>query len=98
MDKFLYYNDLFSIYKELLTTKEQEIFSLYYEENLSLSEIAENRSISRSAVGATIKIVEKKLEDYEKILKIHNRNNKINDLCEKIQDENLRKKLKQIIE
>ena len=51
MDKVLYYNNLFSIYQKLLTLKEQNIFSLYYEENLSLSEIAENLGISRSAVG-----------------------------------------------
>ena len=70
MDKILYYNNLFSIYRELLTEKEQNIFSLYYEENLSLSEIAENLQITRSAVGNTVKIVEKKLEEYEKKLHI----------------------------
>ncbi len=70
MDKILYYNNLFSIYRELLTKKEQNIFSLYYEENLSLSEIAENLQITRSAVGNTVKIVEKKLEEYEKKLHI----------------------------
>ena len=59
MDKILYYNNLFSIYRELLTKKEQNIFSLYYEENLSLSEIAENLQITRSAVGNTVKNVEK---------------------------------------
>ena len=70
MNKVLYYNNLFSIYRELLTEKEQNIFSLYYEENLSLSEIAENLQITRSAVGNTVKIVEKKLEEYEKKLHI----------------------------
>lgn len=70
MNRVLYYNNLFSIYRELLTEKEQNIFSLYYEENLSLSEIAENLQITRSAVGNTVKIVEKKLEEYEKKLHI----------------------------
>ena len=70
MNKVLHYNNLFSIYRELLTEKEQNIFSLYYEENLSLSEIAENLQITRSAVGNTVKIVEKKLEEYEKKLHI----------------------------
>ena len=51
MNKFLYYNDLFNFYKELLTTKEKEIFALYYEENYSMGEISENLNISRSAVG-----------------------------------------------
>ena len=58
MNKFLYYNDLFNLYKELLTTKEKEIFALYYEENYSMGEISENLNISRSAVGNTVKIVE----------------------------------------
>ena len=57
MDKVVYFNNLFTIYKELLTLKEQEIFSLYYEENLSMGEIALNKDISRSAVGSTVKIV-----------------------------------------
>ena len=74
MNRVLYYNNLFSIYRELLTEKEQNIFSLYYEENLSLSEIAENLQITRSAVGNTVKIVEKKLEEYEKKLHIFAKN------------------------
>ena len=69
MNKVLYYNELFSYYKELLTKKEQEVFSLYYEENLSMGEIALLKNISRSAVGFMIKKVTEKLDNYEKILK-----------------------------
>ena len=46
MDKFLYFNELFSLYGKLLTKNEQNIFSLYYEENLSLQEIADNLNVS----------------------------------------------------
>ena len=46
MDKFFYYNNLFSVYRNLLTLKEQNVFSLYYEENLSLSEIAEKYGVN----------------------------------------------------
>ena len=74
MDKILYFNSLFSIYRDLLTKKEQNIFSLYYEENMSLSEIALELDISRSAVGNTIKIVEQKLENYEQKLKLNEKN------------------------
>ena len=76
MNKFLYYNDLFNLYKELLTTKEKEIFALYYEENYSMGEISENLNISRSAVGNTVKIVENKLSKYESILHIKEKNEK----------------------
>ena len=68
MDKVLYYNELFSCYGELLTKKEQELFSIYYEENLSMGEIAELKKVSRSGVGARIKRIEKKLEYYESII------------------------------
>lgn len=78
MNKVLYYNNLFTIYRELLTQKEQNIFSLYYEENLSLSEIAENLKITRSAVGNTVKTVEKKLDFYENKLKVYEKNSLLN--------------------
>lgn len=70
MDKFFYYNDLFSIYRELLTENEKKIFSYYYEENLSMGEISSNVGVSRSAIGNTIKTVEKKLDYYEGVLKL----------------------------
>ena len=65
MEKFLKYNKLFDCYANLLTNKEKEIFKDYYEEDLSLQEIAENNNVSRSAIHKTIKNVEEKLEYYE---------------------------------
>ncbi len=97
MEKFVYFNALFDIYKELLTQKEQNVFSYYYEENLSLGEIAELLNVSRSAIGNTVKIVEKKLEKYESILKIYNRNQKLKELCSQIKDKKLRKALEEFI-
>ena len=97
MNKFLYFNLLFSTYKELLTKREQEIFSSYYEENLSMGEIAENRSISRSAVGNTIKIVEKKLEKYENLLQIVSKNNKIEEIIKKVKEEEIKKELEKLL-
>ena len=88
MNKVIYYNELFSYYKELLTLKEQEVFSLYYEENLSMGEIALIKNISRSAVGFKIKKVEKKLDDYEKIIKKREIFNKLQKIILKI-DNNL---------
>ncbi len=62
-------NDLFDIYQEFLTPKEQEIFQLYYQEDYSLTEIKDILNISRSAIHNTLKIVENKLMNYEQ--KIH---------------------------
>ena len=56
---------LFEQYKELLTEKQREIVSLYYEEDYSLGEISENLNVSRQGVYDTLKRSEKILRDYE---------------------------------
>ena len=88
---------LFEQYKELLTDKQREIVSLYYEEDYSLGEISENLNISRSAVGNTVKIVEGKLSKYESVLHIKEKNEKLMELSEKLEDENLKGELEKII-
>ena len=80
MKDFIYYNELFEIYGTLLTDKERETFKDYYCEDLSLSEIADNKSISRAAVQKMVSNVIDKLNYYENILKI-NKNNKTLKEC-----------------
>ncbi|MGN1337765.1 MAG: YlxM family DNA-binding protein [Candidatus Coprovivens sp.] len=80
MENFIYYNSLFDIYSDLLTDKEKENFSDYYQEDLSLAEIAENKNISRSAVQKTIKNVIQKLDNYESKLHIYENNCKLRDV------------------
>lgn len=70
MENREYLNRLFDIYRGLLTEVEQDTFVNYYKEDLSLSEIAENKNITRSGVSKTLGIVEKKLNNYECLLKI----------------------------
>ena len=36
MDKFLYYNELFLVYKDLIKESNREIFDLYYEDKLKV--------------------------------------------------------------
>ena len=50
MEKFDYINQLLPFYIELLTKKQQEIMTLYYYDNYSLSEIAEQLEISRNTL------------------------------------------------
>ena len=45
---------LFDFYGELLTDRQKEFYQLYYDEDLSLSEIAENYGISRQGVRDVI--------------------------------------------
>ena len=68
MKEFVYYSELYDIYSFLFTDKQKEIFSLYFEENLSLSEIAEYKKVSKSYVGKIITNAKQKLDYYEKNL------------------------------
>ncbi|MEN6460722.1 MAG: YlxM family DNA-binding protein [Syntrophomonas sp.] len=55
-------------YGPLLTPKQQDIMNLYYENDLSLTEIADIRNVTRQAVYDIIKRAAKTLEEYEQRL------------------------------
>ena len=59
---------LLEIYGKLLTEKQYQYIDYYYNEDLSLSEIAENENITRQAVRDLIKKGERKLFEYEEKL------------------------------
>lgn len=61
----LKYVMLSDFYSNLLTEKQREFLSLYYEEDLSLGEISENFGISRQAVYDSIRSSEMCLERFE---------------------------------
>ena len=56
---------LYDFYGSLLTDRQREVMELYYGENLSLSEIAAEFSISRQGVHDNVKRCNKILSDYE---------------------------------
>ena len=56
---------LFDFYGETLTEKQRELFDLYYNEDLSLSEIAEHAGITRQGVRDSIKRAEHALGEME---------------------------------
>ena len=80
MEEFVYYNNLFDVYSSLLTEKEQVTFKDYYQEDLSLSEIANENNVSRAAVQKTIKTVLDKLKYYEDILHVYEKNVRLSEL------------------
>lgn len=64
---------LFDVYAPLLTDRQRDIMSLYYNEDESLSEIAENTGITRQGVRDCIKKTEAQLVEYENALKLASR-------------------------
>ena len=72
-DKIVQITLLFDFYGQLLTEKQIEIIDMYYNNDLSLSEIAEQQEISRQGVYDTLKRAEKTLSEYEDKLGLVNR-------------------------
>ena len=68
MEKNVKISMLWQIYGKLLTEKQYEYIDYYYNNDLSLSEIAENENITRQAVRDIIKKGERKLFEYEEKL------------------------------
>ncbi|HFI0463158.1 TPA: YlxM family DNA-binding protein [Streptococcus suis] len=70
LESMIRMNQLFAYYQDLLTDKQREMLSLYYEEDYSLAEIADYYQVSRQAVHDTLKRSEKALEQYEASLNL----------------------------
>ena len=64
-EKTIKYTKLFNLYGALLSNAQQEILNDYFFLDLSISEISENRGISRAAVEDALSKGCKKLDQYE---------------------------------
>lgn len=63
-------NLLMDLYEELLTDKQREYLDLYYHQDLSLSEIALIKNVSKNAVFDNLKKAINHLENYEDKLQL----------------------------
>ncbi len=70
LEKTMRMNYLYDFYQSLLTPKQKSYMSLYYLDDYSLGEIADEYEVSRQAVYDNIKRTEKLLEDYEDKLQL----------------------------
>ena len=84
--KTVRYNALLHIYGSLLSKTQFAFADAYFSYDLSLSEIADAHDVTRSAVEDAIKKALKKLDEYEKELKVLEKNNQILALIEKAKD------------
>ena len=102
MEKKERLNLLYDFYGELLNENQRTVFEDYIENDLSLSEIAEEKGISRQGVHDMIKRLEKTLEGYENKLHLLQRFQDIKEdvaaLKEKTKDPNIIQALDDIID
>jgi len=78
---------LMDCYSELLTDKQKLYLSYYYEEDLSLSEIAEELDVSRTAVYDQLRRAIKAMEKYEDKLGLLEKHKERLSLIDKIEEE-----------
>ena len=65
MDEALFRTMLFDFYGELLTDKQKEYFDLHYNDDLSLTEIAQSEGITRQGVWDIIRRAEESMRRFE---------------------------------
>ena len=89
---------LFDFYGELLTDRQKEFYDLYYNEDLSLSEIAENYGISSQGVRDVIVRAENYMTEIEdktglikRFMQLQPHVEKITDAAEQIKQLNFRR-------
>ena len=70
---------LFDFYGDVLTPRQKEFYDLYYNEDLSLAEIAEDRDITRQGVRDAIKRAEQQLMEMEDRLGLAKRFKEVQD-------------------
>ena len=84
MEKRFEISLLLDFYGDLLTEKQQTIMDLYFNNDLSLSEIAEINNTSRQAIHDTIKRSDNALLVYEEKLKLLNKDLELKKIFENI--------------
>ena len=86
MAKNLEISFLLDFYGDMLTSKQREAVENYYNDDLSLSEIASNQGITRQGVRDAIKRSEIIMQDMEERLGLVKKFNKMKDGLEVILD------------
>lgn len=86
MTKNLTMSMLLDFYGQLLTDKQRDTVEMYYNEDLSLAEIAAETGISRQGVRDSIKRGEKLLSEYEEKLGLAQRFTQIRARIERMDE------------
>ena len=86
MAKDMQISFLLDFYGDMLTEKQREVIEYYYNDDLSLSEIAENEGITRQGVRDAIKRAESQLLEMESRLGFARRFRETRDGLEQIRE------------
>ena len=77
---------LYDFYGDMLTDKQRDVVELYYNDDLSLAEIAENEGITRQGVRDSIKRAESQLLEMEERLGLARRFREMREGLDSIRD------------
>lgn len=101
MEKNIHISMLLETYGKLLTPKQYDVIDLYYNQNLSLAEIAEGENITRQGVRKNLVDAENKLFDYEEKLQLLKqkleREEIIKELLQETEDVSLKEKIQRLL-
>ncbi|AAK79719.1 hypothetical protein BJV85_002244 [Clostridium acetobutylicum] len=86
MEERIYLSMLLSTYGSLLTEKQVNVMRLYYDDDLSMPEIAELNNTTRQAIHDLIKRCHKMLLNYENKLKLVEKYKRNEDIKKDIKD------------
>ncbi len=75
-------NSLYDYYGDLLSENQRMSFYYYYILDYSLTEISEEIGISKQGISENLKRATKELENYESVLNLFNKNDKIRNSIE----------------
>ena len=77
---------LLDFYSELLTEKQRDVIDLYYNEDLSLAEIAEHENITRQGVRDSIKRGEQVLFEMESALRLAEKSRRLESIAQRLEE------------
>ena len=97
MEENIKFSVLLELYGKLLTEKQYDLLDYYYNQDIGLSEIAENLGITRQAVRDNLKKGENNLNEFEEKLHILQKRNEILKICEEIKNPEIKKKLQNLL-
>ena len=86
MEKFVERTLLYDFYGELLTSRQQQVYTNVVLEDYSLSEVAQDLGISRQGVHDMIRRCDKALEEYEEKLHLVSRFLTVKEQIHKIRE------------